>query len=115
MAMCGHVSADGATCTDQTSPLAQLKLRLPLSTCFLEIGAVRGRSTARCWAVGQCSHHIGNVGRAQGLQVSSHLAVRHRQRRELRHPCEGGDNVHDADAAGLGVWAGAGLQSGAGG
>ena len=48
-----------------------LRLWPSMSAGFLEIGAIRRRSNAGRRTVGQRSHHIGDVGRAQGLLVGT--------------------------------------------
>ena len=46
---------------------------------------------------------VRDVGSAQSLLVGTHLAVRDSEGRELGDPGKGGDDVHDANSAGLRV------------
>eukprot|EP00439_Symbiodinium_sp_Y106_P087438 s78_g53.t1 len=50
---------------------------------------------------------VGDVRGAQGLLVGTHLAVRDGEGRKLGDPSKGGNDVHDANSAGLRVSTGA--------
>ena len=81
-----------------------------------QVSAIRGGCNASSGTVGHCRHHVWNVCCTQGLLRSLLPTIRNSKGGELRDPGKGGDNVHDVDGAGPGLWASRGsgpdLQNG---